>query len=76
MVAESLVKSMVTAILRKSSFLFFYIHNKKNGHSACNPSKIKGCRAFIKLDKLISILLSTFKKIEYFVKMCQKTIDI
>lgn len=37
-----------------SLFSLITIHNKKNGHSACNLSKIKGCRAFIKLDKLIS----------------------
>ena len=30
--------------------------------------------AFIKLDKIISILLSTFKEIEFFTKMRQKAL--
>ena len=51
------------------TFSFSSIHNKKNGHSACNPSKINGCRAFIKLDKL-RFLLYTFKRIEFFTKLC------
>ena len=62
-------------MLLKYFNILFTIHNKKNGNSACNPSKIKGCRAFIKLDKLMFILY-TFKRIEFFYKKYQKTIDI
>lgn len=61
-------------MLLKYFNILFTIHNKKNGHSTCNPSKINGCMAFIKLDKIISILLSTFKEIEFFTKMRQKAL--
>lgn len=61
-------------MLLKYFNILFTIHNKKNGHSACNPSKIKGCRAFIKLDKLISNFLSTFKKNKFFVKCTLKAL--
>ena len=60
-------------MLLKYFNILFTIHNKKNVHSACNPSKIKGCRAFIKLDKL-RFLLSTFEKIKFFIKNVPKTI--
>ena len=60
-------------MLLKYFNILFTIHNKKNGHSKRNLSEINGCMAFIKLDKLM-FLLSTFKRIEFFVKNVPKTI--
>ena len=56
-VAESLVKSRFVEYqsirlfikFSESRFLFFYIHNKKNGHSKRNPSKINGYSDFKKV---------------------------
>lgn len=50
-------------MLLKYFNILFTIHNKKNGHSACNPSKINGFRAFIKLDKFLIFYIHNKKNV-------------
>ena len=54
-VAESLVESMVTAILRKSSFLFFYIHLRESNFFTKSTRKLliyNDFEDFLFIDKI------------------------